>query len=148
MDLRPLTRYCVRQGNIRFARTTVLSKETIFEAAVYIAIGFVVFWTRRSCTDQNIHRWGDKIFHRRNEISKAFGRDTKFVWIMDIDHLESQIRNGHERCDAGKEMMEMVFLVIIIILIVIISHHHHHHHCHHHRHHCRHCHHLLLKTLH
>ena len=62
MDLRPLTRYCVRQGNIRFARTTVLSKRTIFEAAVYIAIGFVVFWTQRSCTDQNIHSWGRKSF--------------------------------------------------------------------------------------
>ena len=41
---------------------------------------------------------------------------------MDINHPESQIRNGHESCDAGKKMMEMFdVLVIIIIRIVIIT---------------------------
>ena len=58
-----LTRYCVRQGNIRFARSTVGRRP--------FHIGFRAlfsFWPQRNRKDQNIHSGGRKSFIKGGEI--------------------------------------------------------------------------------
>ena len=103
-----LTRYCVRQGNIRFARSTVGGRP--------FHIGFRAlfsFWPQRNRKDQNIHSGGRKSFIKGGEI---FQNSTQvgFVFLPFIAYHQWKIFSNqchdHSRflhlCDDHRRFLQ------------------------------------------